>query len=297
MRYVEGTDLGAVIAAAGRVPLPRAVQILAQLTAALDAAHARGLVHRDVKPANVLIAPEGGQDHVYLTDFGLAKLAAGGGYTRTGVFVGTLHYAAPEQLEAGRVDARTDVYAAGCVLYHMLTGSVPFQRDNDAAAMWAHMSAEPPSARAVVPALPAELDEVIARAMAKKPDDRYPSAGDLGRAALAAAAGQHATVLERTVATGAAAPTNVAAPTVSESRARTSPASARGLRTRTAAFAGAILAVVALVAVAVSGVFGGGNHPPAAGTRSPTSSPAVPSRPGHDELRELCTRTRIQLPS
>jgi predicted Ser/Thr protein kinase len=206
MRYVQGTDLGQVIAAEGRVPTARAVQILLQLTAALDAAHARGLVHRDVKPANVLIAREGTTDHVYLTDFGLAKLAVSGGPTRTGMFVGTLHYAAPEQFEGGRVDARTDIYAAGCVLYNMLTGSAPFPRDSEAAVMWAHLSAGPPSLRETDPTLPSEFDAVIARAMAKGPDDRYPSAGDLGHDAVAAADGQRATLLERSVATGRAAP-------------------------------------------------------------------------------------------
>jgi serine/threonine protein kinase len=135
-----------VIAAEGRVTPRRAVQILVQLTSALDAAHARGLVHRDVKPANVLIARESSADHVYLTDFGLAKFAVSGGPTRTGMFVGTLDYAAPEQFEGRRVDARTDVYAAGCVLYNMLTGGVPFPRESEAAIMWAHLSASPPSA-------------------------------------------------------------------------------------------------------------------------------------------------------
>jgi len=205
-RYVQGTDLDRMIAAEGRLVPRKAVQILAQLTAALDAAHARGLVHRDVKPANVLIAGESGADHVYLTDFGLAKLARSGGPTRTGMFVGTLHYAAPEQFEGGRVDARTDVYAAGCVLYNMLTGSAPFPRDSEAAVIWAHLSAGPPSVLEAAPTLPVEFDAVIARAMAKNPDDRYPSAGDLGRDALAAADRQRATILERSVAVGRAAP-------------------------------------------------------------------------------------------
>ena len=122
------------------------------------------------------------------------------------MFVGTLDYAAPEQLEGRRVDARTDVYAAGCVLFHMLTGSVPFPQEHEAAIMWAHISAEPRSVRELVPSLPAELDAVIARAMAKDPDNRYASAGDLGRDAIAAAEGQRATLLERSVATGRAAP-------------------------------------------------------------------------------------------
>ena len=206
MRFVQGTDLGRLIAAEGRVPPRRAVQILAQLTSALDAAHARALVHRDVKPANLLIAREGSSDHVYLTDFGLAKFAVSGGLTRTGMFVGTIDYAAPEQFGGARVDARTDVYGAGCVLYNMLTGSVPFPREGDTAIMWAHISALPPSVRAAVPTLPGEFDAVIARAMAKDPGERYPSAGDLGRDALAAAERRRATIRERSIATGKAAP-------------------------------------------------------------------------------------------
>ncbi|HUO72043.1 MAG TPA: serine/threonine-protein kinase [Solirubrobacteraceae bacterium] len=187
MRYVEGTDLRAVLAAEGRLAPARAIAILSELTAALDAAHAHGLVHRDVKPANVLIAREGQRDHVYLTDFGLAKLSAGDGRTRAGMFVGTLDYAAPEQIEGRQVDARTDVYAAGCLLYEMLTGSVPFRKDSQAAIMFAHVSADPPSARSLVPSLPPALDAVIARAMAKDPSRRHQSAGDLARDAAAAA--------------------------------------------------------------------------------------------------------------
>jgi hypothetical protein len=213
MRFVAGTDLAKVIAAGGRLEPTRAVGILAQLTSALDAAHARGLVHRDVKPANVLIAREGDGDHVYLTDFGLARFAVAGGLTRTGTFVGTIDFAAPEQFQGRRVDARTDVYAAGCVLFNMLTGRVPFPREDDAAVMWAHVSSAPPSVGEVVAGLPSEFDRVIARAMAKDPDQRYPSAGDLGRDALAAAERQRASVSERSVATGKAAPAgDIAAP-------------------------------------------------------------------------------------
>ena len=206
MRYVEGTDLRAVIAAEGRLEPVRATGILSQLSAALDAAHFRGLVHRDVKPGNVLLAREGEREHVYLTDFGLAKPASSAGRTRVGAFVGTLDYAAPEQLEGRRVDARTDVYAAGCMLFEMLAGRVPFEQDHEASIIWAHMASPPPSACALVPDLPREIDAVIARAMAKNPDERYPSAGDLGRAALAAVAGERATESERSVATGRAAP-------------------------------------------------------------------------------------------
>jgi hypothetical protein len=206
MRFVAGTDLAKLIAVGGPLEPRRAMGILAQLTSALDAAHARGLVHRDVKPANVLIAREGDGDHVYLTDFGLARFAVAAGLTRTGTFVGTIDFAAPEQFQGRRVDARTDVYAAGCVLFNMLTGRVPFPREDDAAVMWAHVSSAPPSVGEVVAGLPSEFDSVIARAMAKDPDQRYPSAGDLGRDALAAAERERASLSERSVATGKAAP-------------------------------------------------------------------------------------------
>jgi serine/threonine protein kinase len=197
MRFVEGTDLRAVLESEGRLAPARAVGILSELAAALDAAHARGLVHRDVKPANVLIAREGQREHVYLTDFGLAKRSAGDGRTRAGAFVGTLQYAAPEQLEGKPVDARTDVYAAGCLAYHMLTGSVPFPQEHDAAVMMAHLSAQPRPMRELVAGLPAELEEVVVRAMAKDPADRYPSAGELAGAAARALRGSRASSTPR----------------------------------------------------------------------------------------------------
>jgi serine/threonine protein kinase len=286
MRYVEGTDLRAVIAAEGHLAPQRAVQILVELTAALDAAHAHGLVHRDVKPGNVLIAREGQREHVYLTDFGLAKLAASGGRTRTGMFVGTLDYAAPEQLQGQRVDARTDVYAAGCVLYQMLTGSVPFPQEHEAAIMWAHISEEPRSVREVVPSLPAQLDSVIARAMAKNPDDRYSSAGDLGRDAIAAAEGQRAMLRERSVATGpaapaGAAPTSPAGPppapapsgpsTVPAGRSRPRPSG------RLAALSGVALVVLLIAVLAVSGVLGSSGHPSKVPTQPARTTPTAPA--------------------
>jgi serine/threonine protein kinase len=206
MRFVEGTDLAAIIADGGRLEPRRAVDIFVQVCSALDAAHARGLVHRDVKPANVLIAREGGREHVYLTDFGLAKHHdAVGGPTATGYFMGTLDYAAPEQFESGQLDARTDVYAAGCMLYHSLAGRVPFPAENPAARMFAHLTTDPPSVLDIDASLPGGLDAVIARAMAKDPDARYLSAGDLARAAKAAVEGHTLTRAEHSVATGAAA--------------------------------------------------------------------------------------------
>src|SRR3954447_12421645 len=189
MDLIDGVDLRAVITQHGRLDLVTATEVTSQVAAALDAAHACGLVHRDVKPANVLVA-KGMPMHVYLTDFGLTKRTSSqSGLTKTGLFVGTLDYAAPEQIQGWPVDARADVYALGCVLFEMLTGRPPFRRDNDYATLYAHMSEPAPSPRSIAPDLPPAFDEIVTRAMAKSPDDRYPSAGDLARAAVAASAG------------------------------------------------------------------------------------------------------------
>jgi hypothetical protein len=206
MRYVNGPDLGALIAEERRLSPARAAQIVAQVAAALDAAHGKGLVHRDVKPANVLLAGEGGEEHAYLTDFGLTKRTSSqSGLTGTGVFVGTVDYVAPEQVRGERLDARADVYALGCLLFHALTGEVPYPREDDMAKMYAHAQLGAPSPSELVPGLPRQFDAVVARAMAKERVGRYPSAGDLGRAGRAAAERQVATVPERSVAAGAAA--------------------------------------------------------------------------------------------
>jgi len=203
MRFVDGVDLRALIRR-GLDP-DRAVRIVGQVADALDAAHARGLVHRDVKPANILVSS--GSDHVYLTDFGLTKeIASEDGPTRTGTWVGSIDYVPPEQIQGERVDARADVYALTAVLYHALTGQVPYPRDTEVAKLWAHMSDPPPSACDCKPDLPPGFDEVVARGMAKDPNDRYASAGDLGRAAQAVAAGRRPETTEHSVARGAAAP-------------------------------------------------------------------------------------------
>src|SRR4051812_35507735 len=184
MRYVEGADLAALLGADGPLAPERAARVVAQVADALDAAHARGLVHRDVKPANVLVADPGGAEHCYLTDFGLTKQTAPAdtSATQTGTVMGTAHYIAPEQLRGDAVDARTDVYSLGCVLFELLSGRPPFVRDTDVATLFAHLS-EPP------PALGTRFDDVIARALEKDPAQRFQSAGDLGRAALLAAEG------------------------------------------------------------------------------------------------------------
>jgi YVTN family beta-propeller protein len=187
MRYVPGLDLKTLIAQEGPLPPERAVPILRQAASALDAAHAEGLIHRDVKPGNILITPRtesGGTDRVFLSDFGLTKRASSdSGITATGQFVGTLDYAAPEQFEGKPLDARTDVYSLGCVLYESLTGEVPFPRENQAALVYAHLMAAPPQARDKRPDLPSAIDDVISKALAKVPQDRYQSAGALVEAA------------------------------------------------------------------------------------------------------------------
>jgi hypothetical protein len=206
MRYVSGSDLGRKLISTGRLEPGRAVALIGQVAAGLDAIHAAGLVHRDVKPANVLLSGSDSSEHAYITDFGVARnVASTSGLTKTGRFVGTLDYVAPEQIRGKEVDARADVYALGCLLFKLLTGEVPFPRDGEAARLYAHLNDEPPAASLFTPMVPKALDRVIARAMAKSPDERYPSAGDLGRAAVAALAGTEVELAERTVATGAAA--------------------------------------------------------------------------------------------
>ena len=183
MRYVEGTDLAKLLAAERMLELRRALSLLEQVAEALDAAHAKGLVHRDVKPSNVLIAEAAGNEHCYLADFGLTKRTASlSGVSDAGDVLGTLGYVPPEQITGDEVDARSDVYSLGCVLYECLTGQSPFPRATDVALLWAHVHEEPIPLSRAGPELPPELDPVLARALAKDPPSRYRSAGDLIRA-------------------------------------------------------------------------------------------------------------------
>jgi len=206
MRYVAGADLARRLAREGRLSAEAAVDLIAQIANGLDAIHAAGLIHRDVKPANVLLSGDDNGDHAYITDFGVARnVATESGLTQTGRFVGTLDYVAPEQISGGAIDARVDVYALGCLLFKLLTGEVPFPKEGDAARLFAHLNDPPPAPSLYVPEVSMALDDVVVRAMSKDPDDRYPSAGDLGRAAQAAMRGETPAVPERTVATGAAA--------------------------------------------------------------------------------------------
>src|SRR6478609_6786719 len=204
MDYVEGTDLKALIRSRGRLDPGLGARIVYQIGIALDAAHAKGLVHRDIKPANVLIE---GAERAYLTDFGLTKeMASKSGVTATGVVLGTIDYMAPEQVAGAKLDARADIYSLGCVLWEALTGQVPYPRESAVAKMYAHASEPPPTLTATTPDMPVQLEAVVTRAMAKKPDERYLSAGDLGRAAVAAVEDREIDLVERSVAVGSAAP-------------------------------------------------------------------------------------------
>jgi CHASE2 domain-containing sensor protein len=182
MRLVDGIDLAELLERAGALEPKRTARLIGQLAAALDAAHAHGLVHRDVKPANVLLTLDE-PEHLYLTDFGVAKHAgAVEGVTRAGQWVGTLDYLAPEQIRGEEVGASADIYALAGVLHRCLTGEVPFPRENDAAKLWAQVNAPPPPASRLRPGLPQAIDEVIAIGMAKDPAARFQSAGELARA-------------------------------------------------------------------------------------------------------------------
>jgi serine/threonine protein kinase len=179
MRYVSGADLRSVLEVRHLLPPDEALTLIGQTARALDSAHRQGLVHRDVKPGNILVEGGGDEDdpdHVYLSDFGISKYAMSrSGLTATGEFMGTIDYLAPEQIQGRPVDGRADLYSLACVLYQCVTGRVPFPKDIDAAIIWAHVEEWPTLPSVVRPELPSSLDDVLMRAMAKQPDDRYQS--------------------------------------------------------------------------------------------------------------------------
>ncbi len=209
MRFVDGIDLKGLLERDAPLAPERALSIADQVAGALDAAHARGLVHRDVKPANVLVhagAGRGASEHCYLTDFGLTKdTSQNRGLTATGQFVGTISYVAPEQIEGSTQSVATDQYALGCVLFECLTGHAPFERDSELDVMWAHLSDDPPPVTAHRSDLPEGIDAVIAKALSKVPEDRYETCTAMvaaARAAITTPAADDPTVVARTVVSG-----------------------------------------------------------------------------------------------
>jgi hypothetical protein len=286
MRYVSGSDLGRRLVHEGRLEPAATAALIAQVGSGLDAIHAAGLVHRDVKPANVLLSETGSADHAYITDFGVARnVATESGLTQTGRFVGTLDYVAPEQISGGVVDARADVYALGCLLFKLLTGEVPYPREGEAARLYAHLNDPPPAPSLHATAVPMALDDVVIRSMSKQPGDRYPSAGDLGRAAVAALSGSQPDLPERTVATGAAAtrtaetiaPAGKASGPETAATRRLAPDGDDGGRRRIwPALVGGLAAIAAIAAVvlALGGGDGGGNAETASDAGAKTKTPS-----------------------
>ncbi|MGD1283956.1 serine/threonine-protein kinase PknH/PknJ [Mycobacterium seoulense] len=183
MRLIEGRDVGTVLSRSGPLPPPRAVAIVEQVASALDAAHRAGVIHRDIKPENILLT-EG--DFAYLVDFGIAAAATDQRLTKTGAAIGSWNYMAPERFGDDDTTYRVDIYALACLLFECLTGTRPFQTTSLSALMAAHLVEPIPRPSQRNPAVPAAFDDVIARGMAKDPNDRYVTAGDLAKAALRA---------------------------------------------------------------------------------------------------------------
>ncbi|HEY6648961.1 MAG TPA: serine/threonine-protein kinase [Mycobacterium sp.] len=247
MRLVQGQTLLDLIEN-GPLEPSRAVNIISQVGAALDAAHAEGLIHRDIKPQNILVTPA---DFAYLVDFGIAETTDDTRLTTAGSQIGTLNYMAPERFREPTSTAAVDVYSLACVLYESLTGEIPFTRDSLENLVAAHIASPPPRPSAVNPRLPAAIDDVIARGMAKEPDDRYGTAGALGRAALRAL--QTVPNADATPAPGGSASgANGAVTVIRPSDAPTESAAAAGARRRR----WVMPTVIAVAAVAILGGIG-----------------------------------------
>ena len=274
MDYVTGTDLHEILLKQGALEPDRAVDLLEPCASALDAAHARGLVHRDVKPANILISVKDGEEHAYLTDFGLAKrFDAASAMTAQGLIVGTVNYMAPEQIAGTRTDSRTDIYGLACVFFQMLTGRVPYERENSVATLFAHIHDPPPPLDgAIIETYPAFVP-VLQKAMAKEPSDRYFSAGDFARDAEAALKGVRLSAPPTIVGTGEAMP--LAEPdeavTSAGPGAESEPASAAAPR------AGAETRAAAREPVRPLETTLGGSPPPAADLAAPGAAEADPA--------------------
>jgi serine/threonine protein kinase/streptogramin lyase len=265
MRYVRGTDLRTVIQRDGSLTMERTVHLTDQIAGALDEAHAEGLIHRDVKSANVLVTParEEGAEHVHLTDFGLTKQAlSGSGLTGTGQFMGSIDYAAPEQFQGKPLDRRTDVYALGCVVYECLTGRPPFHRESEAAVLYAHLNEPAPKVTDVREDVPPAVDGVVSRAMAKDPAGRFDRAGALAAALRASAPTRQGGRLD------------LPSPTTTPPRRAAEPRPVRRRAALVMAGTGALaIVVLAIVLLSVGGGGSPGNSPSPPGASAPRLVP------------------------
>jgi len=228
MRYVSGGDVRSLIQAEGTLSTARASAIASQAAAALDAAHRHGLVHRDVKPGNILLDSAGGRDHVYLADFGLSKYAVGANtLTGTGQFMGTLDYVSPEQIQGHRADGRADQYALACTVVEMLCGTPPYKRDESMALLWAQLEAPPPALTELRADLPPALNPVISTALAKSPNDRYQTCLDFATALAQACLPAPVTLREPTEQAAVFRPDPADAPGPVQAAGKTQPPAAR----------------------------------------------------------------------
>ncbi|MDP9845379.1 serine/threonine-protein kinase [Streptosporangium lutulentum] len=291
MRYVDGPDLRQIFYDRGPMTVSQVNRIFAQVAAALDTAHAHDLIHRDVKPANILIAAHTEGDHAYLTDFGITKHRTSlSGLTQTDQFIGTPRYMAPEQINKEHIDGRCDQYALACVVYEALSGQLPFQRDNEIALLWAHLAETPTPLTALRPDLPLEVDGVMMRALAKSPEQRFDTCAQFIaelRDAISGTSHPHPYQFAQT------------APAETKRRKQSRPGGGKGILIGAGV---AIVTIVALVAVLVTVLRGGGDdwtayagsaavpiafEHPGDWTLQPQADVFVVSSPQADEFRTL----------
>jgi hypothetical protein len=282
MRYVPGDDLRSLLRKRAPLPLVETCVIARQVAGALDAAHRNGLVHRDVKPANILVEPNPDSEAepiAYLADLGLTKhIDSHGGVTESGALLGTIDYMAPEQIDGQGVDGRADIYSLACVLYECLTGSVPFARENQAAVLWAHLHEDAPRASTVNPSLPESVDEALARGMAKSRDDRFATGRDL--VAALQYPSEAATAIDR--AAPSRATTSRPAPTITAARGKRHGSAALAL----AAAVGLLLGGAAAAGIALlvsNGDSGAASTEPQGTQPAGTNGPAGESLTAFDE--------------
>jgi serine/threonine-protein kinase len=298
MRYIDGIDLARLLRNQGPIPPHRTATMVQQAASALDAAHRRGIVHRDIKPANILLEGGSGSEHLYVGDFGLAKVIADSdGLTHPGQWLGTVDYASPEQIEGRRIDHATDTYSLGCVVFQMLTGRPPYSGESPAAKLWGHLNGAIPRVSQADAALTSDLDHVVARAMAKDPRERWQSAGQFAAAlsdasdgnarAPATVAGQSdaATTLPLATRPARSSPTRRQTPVPS-------PRAQARRRPKVLMLSGIVL-VLAGTAVAFALTAGGNHHPEASLSNTPPSHKVQPASTTAPSTRtHTVTRTR-----